>query len=185
MSKAFSIHRGWLVVLATTLVAAWFAPKKQDDGVVLAEKSSRSSAGHASASSVAGGAKHGSSSSVNLQVLKIRERQSSMQGGGVFAVTSWSSPRVVETASARAAQPQSQPASPVAPPLPFRIMGSYTEDGHTAVFLLQADQSWVAHEGDVISDSYKVERIAANAIHFRYLPLGEVQVLEFGSVQGN
>ncbi|MCA3166069.1 MAG: hypothetical protein ING21_06165 [Burkholderiales bacterium] len=49
------------------------------------------------------------------------------------------------------------------------------------VFLLQADQSWAIREGDTFSENYRVERITSNAIHLRYLPLNEVQVLEIGA----
>jgi len=180
MNKAFPVRRGWLVVLVITLLAAWFAPKKQDEGVVLTTRSSRAPDVGASATAVSTVSRP---SNIPVQVLKIRDRSLATEGAGAFATISWSGPKLSTAPRVVALAPPLQPSPPVAPPSPFRVMGSYTEGDHTVVFLLQADHSWVAHEGDVIAESYKVEHIAANAVHLRYLPLDEVQVLEIGSVQ--
>jgi hypothetical protein len=59
-------------------------------------------------------------------------------------------------------------------------MGRYEDAGKSVVFLLQADKSWAVSEGDTFS-SYKVEHITANAVHVRYLPLNETQILDVSS----
>ncbi|AZN35474.1 hypothetical protein [Iodobacter ciconiae] len=192
MTKNRGVRMGWGAALVVTLVAAWFAPEPKDDGVSLASRVAK----HPPASSQLNtlpvsllptnfgtgmeGQRNGKKPTNLLGVLKIRERGGfENKEASLFTKASWGSP-----APAMNLPPTVSPSLapvPVAPALPFRVMGRYEESGKSVVFLLQGDQSWVVREGETFAGTYKAERIASNAIHLRYLPLNEVQVLEIGA----
>ena len=66
------------------------------------------------------------------------------------------------------------PPAPAAPPLPFTYMGKVHEEGQarSIIFLVKADQLYAVAEGDVIDNTYRVEKIKAGQLVLRYLPLG-------------
>jgi hypothetical protein len=66
---------------------------------------------------------------------------------------------------------------PSAPPLPFRYFGRLTENGKTEVFVMQGDELLTVAAGQKIGD-YRVDKIAAEAISFTYLPLKTRQTLD-------
>lgn len=188
-----SMRIGWGLALAATLVAAWFAPAPQDDSVALTSRVARiqptphqhsisaATSPPTDSSINAVTPKSGEKSVTNVRVLKIRDRSyTESEEMSVFAKAAWERPSAAVKVQPTDLPPP-LPATPTAPALPFRVMGRYEESGKSIVFLLQADQSWVVREGDTFAETYKVERIASNAIHLRYLPLNEVQVLEIGA----
>jgi hypothetical protein len=186
MKRPSGFRAGLGVALVAVLVAAWFAPEPQDEeGVVLNVRPTRPAA-----SPVAGNLTAGTSSPTRnalptapVEVLQIRARQARDEDEiSLFAAADWQQREQAATASSNAEPLEEAPAPPpAAPPLPFRVMGRYVEDGQTQVFLQQADRNWIVREGDILAESYKVESIKANAIHLRYLPLDEVQILETGN----
>jgi hypothetical protein len=164
MSRA---RAGWLLLLALTLLAAWLAPESPDEAVLLTQQASRPRPAVAPLS-LAG----------SPEVLTVRARTAAAaQEVSPFAALAWGQPKErTPVAAEPAAEPQAPP--PKAPPLPFVFMGRYEQAGHSAVFLLQGEHSWVVRAGDTFAESYKVERITPGALHLRYLPLNEVQVLD-------
>lgn len=174
-----AVRKEWWLLFAITLVAAWFAPDSELDPVKLSEHALRVSTDTVTINRTEPTAVIREEGSPGRRLLRIQER--SISGGdSVFAVPLWNRPKPVELQPAPAI-PQLAQAAPSAPPLPFRFMGRYTEDGRPAVFLLQADQTWVAQEGEMVAGNYKVERIDSNSIHMRFLPLNVVQVLELAA----
>lgn len=189
-----SMRVGWGLVLTATLVAAWFAPAPQDDSVALTSRVARIQptthqqgvSGAALSPTDSGitavASKSGEKSVTNVQVLRIRDRSyPESEEMSIFGKAVWERPSAAVKVQPTDLPPP-LPATPTAPALPFQVMGRYEESGKSIVFLLQADQSWVVREGDTFAEAYKVERIASNTIHLRYLPLNEVQVLEIGAV---
>lgn len=170
------IRRRWWLLFAITLIAAWFAPDSDLDAVKLSDHARRVNTNTVSVSRTEPTAIAHGEGNPGHELLRIQERVIS-NGDSVFAVPPWIRQKPVE-APAAPTMPQLAPLAPSAPPLPFRFMGRYTEDGRPAVFLLQADQTWVAQEGEMVAGNYKVERIDSNSIHMRFLPLNVVQVLE-------
>jgi hypothetical protein len=181
----------WGLALVATLVLAGLAPAPQDDGVVLSSRAAGSqrpshqreaTAPAPTVSNVRGPSHHdGQIPFASVQVLSIRDRNRPMVASASLFASSEGLRRGISTnvRPAETVTPLSE--KPVAPPLPFRVMGRYEDGGKSMVFLLQADQSWAIREGDTFSENYRVERITSNAIHLRYLPLNEVQVLEIGA----
>jgi hypothetical protein len=73
------------------------------------------------------------------------------------------------------------PLPPVAPTLPFTVVGSITGAQVTGdqpvAFVKQQDQLLVLHTGDTIAQTYRVESITPQRIEFMYLPLMQRQTL--------
>jgi hypothetical protein len=102
-------------------------------------------------------------------------------GGGdedasnAFADHSWyvaPSPRPV----VKAAPPP--PPKPVAPPLPFRFVGSYVEQGGAPVyFLVQGERVYDVRVGDTLDGKYSVDGREGSRLLLTYLPLKEQQAL--------
>ena len=79
------------------------------------------------------------------------------------------------------------PAEPLAvktplPPLPFRYVGRWTENGRVEVLLMRGERLYSAKQGDRIGDDYLLERIGDASIGFMYLPLNEKQSLALPGV---
>ncbi|MFL6605500.1 MAG: hypothetical protein ACJ8R9_29770 [Steroidobacteraceae bacterium] len=73
---------------------------------------------------------------------------------------------------------------PVAPPLPFAYMGSYTPDGSNPVFFLtQGDRVYSVRVGDTLNDTYSVDSVANGQLVMTYKPLKIQQQLTVGGAQ--
>jgi hypothetical protein len=84
------------------------------------------------------------------------------------------------------AQPQAVPRDapapvlpPQAPPLPFTYLGRIRSGGTTTVFLGRQNGESVARVGNILDDTYRVERIDEDRLVLVYLPLGTQQTLLF------
>lgn len=75
------------------------------------------------------------------------------------------------------APPPPPPPRPVAPPLPFRYLGSLEEGGERRLFLVHQERQWIVKEGDVVASQYRVDEIAPGRVVFTYLPLQTQQTL--------
>jgi len=157
------------LVLAGSLIAAWFAPP-MEPGVVAptamarADGSRNPAGGNSLVRSEDGG-----------RVLGIRSRTPDEELAPAFVTHSWSPP-----ASKAVITPKVEAPAPVAPPLPFKFMGRYVDGGQIMVFLLQGDRSVVTKVGDVIDGIYQVDDINGGAMTFIYLPLEQKQTLALG-----
>lgn len=164
------LRAGLAVALLLTVGAAWYAPAEEaQDGV--------------SESVSAPAAPRGMRQEVvaPLDVLAIRPRgdDGGASEAGLFAPVEWEPAAVAEPEKA-AAPVTAEPAAPQAPPLAFRVIGSYEQAGQTIVFLQQNERNHVVRVGDTIDDTYKVEAIEGTSMTLRYLPLDQVQNLELG-----
>jgi hypothetical protein len=73
---------------------------------------------------------------------------------------------------------------PVAPPLPFAYMGSYTPDGSEPVFFLtQGDRVYNVRVGDTLNDTYSIDSLTNGQLVMTYKPLQIQQQLSVGSTQ--
>jgi len=73
---------------------------------------------------------------------------------------------------------------PVAPPLPFAYMGSYTPDGSDPVFFLtQGDRVYNVRVGDTLNDTYSVDSVTNGQLVMTYKPLKIQQQLTVGGAQ--
>lgn len=71
-----------------------------------------------------------------------------------------------------------QPPPPTAPPLPFAYMGRFQEGGAPVViFLTRGERLYSVRVGEMIDETYRIEKLTPNEVIFIYLPMDERQVL--------
>lgn len=164
------------LALAITLVAAYFAPAPESEIVAPADRP-KVAAGAGSRTLIAENGP-GKSGNTPVRVLSIRSRESDDDTPEVFAPTQWT-----PLAPANPTLVMRPPEPPRAPPLPFRVLGRYVEDGKVLVFLQYNNRNLVVKEGDTIESQYKVESIGDGALTLVYIPLDQRQTLALGSAK--
>ena len=97
----------------------------------------------------------------------------------LFASSSW----VVAPPPPPPAPPPPPPPPPTAPPLPYVFMGRFEQGGNQLVILTRGNRVVTAAQGDVLENSYRIDRIEASKVTMTYLPLGTTQFLPTGSSQ--
>jgi len=97
-----------------------------------------------------------------------------------FAPRHWQAPPPPPVAAA----PPPTPVAPVAPmapagppPLPFKFMGQFGDDGKQVVYLSHGEQVLLPQTGATLEGEYKVLSMDAQRIEFEYLPTGAKQFL--------
>ena len=100
--------------------------------------------------------------------------------GALFAAHSWyvQPPAPPPAAVAPVA---TEPAQPVAPPMPFAYMGTYTPDGAAPVFFLtRGDRVYDVRVGDTLDDTYHVDALNNGQLVLTYKPLNVQQTIITG-----
>lgn len=70
------------------------------------------------------------------------------------------------------------PPKPMAPPLPFVLLGSYEPAGGRAVFyLVRGEQVFDVKVGDTLEGTYSIDAVQNEELLFTYLPLKQQQSL--------
>jgi hypothetical protein len=70
---------------------------------------------------------------------------------------------------------------PVAPPLPFELLGTFEQAGSpTVYFLVRGDRIFEVAPGDTLEGTYSVDGISNGQLMFTYLPLSTSQGLRLG-----
>lgn len=64
-----------------------------------------------------------------------------------------------------------KPAKPEAPPLPYRYLGRWEENGVLTLILGHGDLSIPARSGQTLDGQWRIDRISARRIDFTFLPL--------------
>lgn len=78
------------------------------------------------------------------------------------------------------APPPPPPPPPQAPPLPFRVLGRYTDQKGGYVLLANDQRGIAVRLGDVIDGTYEVKVIEESSMTLIYLPLRQDQMLDIG-----
>lgn len=99
----------------------------------------------------------------------------------LFATQSWYVAPVVTAEQQAALDAPAIPTVPTAPPLPFQFIGKLEDSQQLQVFLQNGERLYVVRAGDVIDDTYKIDRISATEMSLVYLPLKFAQTLSVGS----
>jgi hypothetical protein len=105
-------------------------------------------------------------------ILAIRPRAAASNIDDAFAALDWRPPPPPPP------KPIVQP--PVAPPLPYTVIGKKLEDGAWQVFLRRDDQILVVKTLDTIDNAYRVEEIRPPVMTLTYLPLQSRQTFSIG-----
>jgi hypothetical protein len=113
--------------------------------------------------------------------LQIRSRTGVQDLGDVFVSRTWT-PTVKPTLVKAVMEPVLPPAVQEAPPLPFRFLGRWIEDGDTIYFLQFNDRNLPMRIGDSIDKTYTLDSANGGVLSFTYLPLSAKQTLAVGEV---
>jgi hypothetical protein len=97
--------------------------------------------------------------------------------GELFAPRSWYSPPPPPPPAAPVPE-----AAPVAPPLPYTVLGSYTDgDNATVYFVSREDRVYDVKPGDDLDQTYSVAAVENGQLVFIYKPLNVRQSLPIGA----
>lgn len=179
----FKKYKIWFL-LVVTLVFTYFAPPK--DNVLLASGVDNPNLDKQT-SLFTQGDNLKPRPSQSIKVLKVQERAAGAEESeelDMFSVgyrTSLATPskKRVNTLITKTDTPSTNLSAtgiaenipPQAPPLPFKVLGKYTEDGNQVIFIQYNNQNLVLHVGDVFLEKYKWEAIEENSLIFNYLPM--------------
>ena len=72
-------------------------------------------------------------------------------------------------------------AAATAPALPFQFVGRIGDREDLQIFLQSGEKLYVVRQGDVIDETYRLDRVSANELDLVYLPLHQSQTLSVGS----
>jgi len=115
-------------------------------------------------------------SSANEELTKdtpdVEEEAGSIEVVDIFSIQTWAPP-------APAVKPLPPP-PPQAPPLPYRYMGQINEAMDRTFILVRGDQIHTVRVGDILDDTYVVEKFDHGQLHFLYRPMNTRQSLFVG-----
>lgn len=120
----------------------------------------------------AGPSSQGSQDGHALESAKPMVRGPGTMQANLFPLQSWKPP-----------PPEPQPVvtlpppPPSPPPMPFRYMGRWTEADGMVVFLIQGEAVLLAHKGDTLLGSWRVDEITQKQMVLTYMPLNMQQNL--------
>ncbi|HET7160783.1 MAG TPA: hypothetical protein VFI62_17420 [Burkholderiales bacterium] len=108
------------------------------------------------------------------EALALPERAGfERKDGSLFESRSWQPPPPPPPPAAKAGPPP----RPVAPPVPYRLIGRLIQDGNVVVYLGKGDSVLSATLGETVEGVYKVASITDTEISLIYLPLNQTQTL--------
>lgn len=117
--------------------------------------------------------------SIELERLQRRDVASDNDkvASNTFGATSWHVPPPPPPKPVAKTAP---PPPPSAPPMPFTFLGRYEDGGMRVIMLVKGDRIYTVSEGDVIDQTYRVERLAGGQLELTYLPLDIKQTISTG-----
>ena len=163
-----SRHRVLLFAATGTLLLAWQAPEQSAELARVEETAPPPGRRPVAESSPV----------VRSVQLRLRGEDPAWQDR-IFAPAGWRKPP--PPAPPPMAPVEYKPPPPPAPPLPFEVLGRWQDAEGVAVFLSHYSENLVARKGDRIAEYYRVEDISEERMQLRYLPLNQLQALEFES----
>jgi hypothetical protein len=110
-------------------------------------------------------------------ILPIRPRTPAAKIDDAFATRDWR-PQPPPPPPKPTASPK-----PMAPPLPYSVIGKKLEDGAWQVFLRRDERILVVKTLDTIDDAYRVDEIRPPTMTLTYLPLQQQQALPIGGAE--
>jgi hypothetical protein len=65
--------------------------------------------------------------------------------------------------------------------MPFTFLGLYEESSKTTIMLTKGDQVFTVSVGDVIENTYRIDRVELGTVEITYLPLNIKQSVNTGN----
>ncbi|MBV7526542.1 MULTISPECIES: hypothetical protein [Pseudomonas] len=103
--------------------------------------------------------------------------------GDLFAARSWIAAPALGTVTEQSVVVTPVVQVPTAPPLPFQFVGRLDDRSDLQVFLQSGEKIYVVRKGDVIDETWRIERISDKELSLVYLPLHLAQTLSVGSTE--
>lgn len=115
---------------------------------------------------------------VELERLEkvVPQQKGKKKIGNAFGSTSW----YVPPPPPPKPKPLPPPA-PTAPPMPFSYMGLYEGSSGKVIMLVKGDHIYTVGVGDVIDNTYRVDRFDNSTVEMTYLPLNIKQSISTGN----
>lgn len=170
----------WAIISVVTVALVVTAPS---DKVDIAKPAKQSLSRSTTLSGIASNQRTAEVGRVELERLTKNGLQQADKKivSNVFDVTSWyvppPAPRVVAKPTVVIPPP---PPVPVAPLLPFTYLGRYEDTASRTIILSKGERVYTVAVGDVIENTYRVEKFTPGLVHLTYLPLSVEQTLRTG-----
>ena len=103
--------------------------------------------------------------------------------GDLFAARSWKAAPALGSVTEQPVVITPVVQVPTAPPLPFQFVGRLDDRSDLQVFLQSGEKIYVVRKGDVIDETWRIERISDKELRLVYLPLHLSQTLSVGSTE--
>ncbi|WP_223463919.1 MULTISPECIES: hypothetical protein [unclassified Pseudomonas] len=165
---------GWVAFFAVAAALAWFPEflKQADDSDPVVATVATPAKGNAPGASSAA-----SSAAAQAPIKDLSP------AGDLFAARSWKAAAVPGTVTEQPVVAAPVVQVPTAPPLPFQFVGRLDDRSDLQVFLQNGEKIYVVRKGDVIDETWRIERISDEELSLVYLPLHLVQTLSVGSTE--
>lgn len=160
--------------LVATLTAAYFAPAAEVTSQAMKQSSSGNGVTKTTSRPLAGN---------ELSVLAMRPRNGvgpQPSAGALFGSSMPTARTPIRLPIAQSPLPNAEPPrTPEPPAIPFRVLGSFDDDGHGGVFVEYQDQNLVAGVGDTVA-GFRIDAIDEQRLTVTYLPLDRQQTIDLG-----
>lgn len=165
---------GWVAFFGVAAALAWFPDyfKQADDSDPVVAVVATPAKGKTPGASVA------ASSAATVTPIKDLS-----PAGDLFAARSWKAAPAPGTVTEQSVSVTPVVQTPTAPPLPFQFVGRLDDRSDLQVFLQNGEKIYVVRKGDVIDDTWRIERISDEELSLVYLPLRLAQTLPVGSTE--
>jgi len=181
------MHKPLFLVLIATVIAAWFTPDQESGSIELSAHAKHANTTTPTTAQVAVRSTQMPDKPVtNASVLQIRRRdghEMDQASSGLFTPTNRETamfPPPIETESLHEILEAEAQASPAPTPV---VLGRYEDENHSYVLLQYMDESLAVSEGDVIADTFRVEKLEGDTLTLLYLPQNTMQTLDTGQHQ--
>ena len=71
---------------------------------------------------------------------------------------------------------------PAAPPIPFKYIGKYYDQGGLVIFLNFNGKNLIVKSGDIIQQTYRIEEVKPPILTMTYLPMDIKQIINIGDL---
>lgn len=182
-----TLKRGhWMAIFAAAVLLVVMAPSEdgKDSGTGgRASREARNPGGGRAASEQDGSNKSGRVELELLSRLQMKQHRSD-NVSDVFNQTSWYVPppptHDVPVETQHVPVIPLPPPAPTAPPLQFTYLGRYGDTGARTVVLAMGEKVYTVKVGDVIDNTYRIEKYTVGRVNLTYLPLNILQSVPTG-----
>ncbi len=172
----------WGGIVIATLLLVVMAPSDNEQSNKLKGRSVDQRSGDTSGSGKSRTHEVGHVELARLAKLEAQHKDPN-KVGDAFNTSSWDEPAKTSRLvipSLPVVQAASAVVVPMAPPMPFTYIGRYGDTASRTVVLAKGDRVYTVAVGEVIENTYRVEKFTLGTVNLTYLPLNIEQHLPTG-----